>query len=153
MGKVKKPKTKKLNRNETAVNQMRIQKVKEVAFGKQIAVTNKKNDYIKNLINGRYYLARCNMLAVQIQKGEIKESIDGCLKSEEYMRSEYALMKMQAITSMRSSHFAKKYLIEDFKLTFEEVEAIEYLYDYMEDLSNKLLKSSGFYRFKYFICK
>ena len=98
---------------------------KEIAFGVQVTLANKKNDYIKNLINGRYFLARCNMLAVQIQNKEIKEDIDGCLKTEEYMRAEYALMKMQAIMSMRNAHFAKQDLFKDFKLTEEDVYALE----------------------------
>ena len=55
---------------------------KEIAFGVQVTLSNKKNDYIKNLINGRYFLARCNMLATQIQNKEIKEDLDGCLKTE-----------------------------------------------------------------------
>ena len=98
---------------------------KEVAFGMQLRLTNKKNDYIRNIINGRYYLTRCNMIAVQIQNKEIKEDIDGCLKSEEYMRAEYALTKMQAIMSMRDAHFAKQDLFNDFKLKEEDISAIE----------------------------
>ena len=98
---------------------------KEIAFGMQLRLANKKNDYIRNIINGRYYLARCNMIAVQIQSKDIKEDIDGCLKSEEFLRAEYALQKMQAIMSMRSAHFAKQDLIKDFKLKKEDLLAIE----------------------------
>ena len=98
---------------------------KEVTFGMQVRLANLKNNYIRNIVNGRYHLARCNMLAVQIQNKEIKESIDGCLKSEEFLRAEYALQKMQAIMSMRNVHFAKQELIKDFKLTKEDILAIE----------------------------
>ena len=98
---------------------------KEIAFGMQMRLANKKNDYIRNIINGRYYLARCNMIAVQIQTKKIKEDIDGCLKSEEFMRTEYALQKMQAIMSMRNAHFAKKDLNEDFKFKEEDIVALE----------------------------
>ncbi len=98
---------------------------KEIAFGMQMRLSNKKNDYIRNIINGRYYLARCNMIAVQIQGGKIKETIDGCLKSEEYMRAEYALMKMQAIMGMRNAHFAKQELFKDFKLKEEDILTFE----------------------------
>ena len=98
---------------------------KEIAFGMQMRLSNKKNDYIRNLINGRYYLARCNMIAVQIQSKKIIENIDGCLKSEEFLRAEYALQKMQAIMSMRNVHFAKQELIKDFKLTKEDLLVIE----------------------------
>ena len=98
---------------------------KEIAFGMQLRLANKKNDYIRNIINGRYYLARCNMIAVQIQNKDIKEDIDGCLKSEEFLRAEYALQKMQAIMSMRNAHFAKQELFADFKLKEEDILAIE----------------------------
>ena len=98
---------------------------KEIAFGMQLRLANKKNDYIRNIINGRYYLARCNMIAVQIQSKDIKEDIDGCLKSEEFLRAEYALQKMQAIMSMRNAHFAKQELFSDFKLKEEDISAIE----------------------------
>ncbi len=101
------------------------QEQREIAFGMRMRLANKKNDYIKNLLNGRYYLTRMNMMAVQIQSGEIKENIDGCLKSMEFMRSEYALMKMQAIMGMRNAHFAKQELFKDFKLTQEDIGAIE----------------------------
>lgn len=98
---------------------------KEIAFGMQLNLANKKNDYIRNIINGRYFLARCNMIAVQVQTKEIKENIDGCLKSEEFLRAEYALQKMQAIMSMRNAHFAKQDLFEEFKLIEEDILEIE----------------------------
>jgi len=98
---------------------------KEIAFGMQIQLVNKKNDYIRNLLNGRYFLARCNMIAEQLIAKEIKESIDGCPKTEDFLRSEYALQKMQAIMSMRNAHFAKKDLMNDFKLTEEAIAALE----------------------------
>jgi len=98
---------------------------KEIAFGMQLRLANKKSDYIRNIINGRYFLARCNMIAVQIQSKDIKEDIDGCLKSEEFLRAEYALQKMQAIMSMRNAHFAKQELFSDFKLKEEDIQAIE----------------------------
>lgn len=98
---------------------------KELAFGIRLRLANKKLDYIRNIINGRYYFARCNMIAEQLIKNDIKESLDGCPKTEEYMRAEYALQKMQAIMSMRNAHFAKKDLIEDFNLTEKDIEEIE----------------------------
>ena len=98
---------------------------REIAFGYNLHLVQKSNEYIKNLINGRYFLARSNMIAVQIQSGKIKEKIDGCPKSEEFMRAEYAHQKMQAITSMRSAHFAKVDLMKEFKLIKEDIEAIE----------------------------
>ena len=98
---------------------------KEIAFGVRMRLANQKSNYIRNIINGRYYLARCNMIAVQIQSKKIQENIDGCLKSEEFLRAEYALQKMQAIMSMRSAHFAKQELFADFKLKEEDILEIE----------------------------
>ncbi len=122
----KKIKVPKETRDESARRKIRekIEK-KEVAYGVQMATANKKSDYIRNIINGRYFLARSNMIAVQIQNKKIKESIDGCLKSEEYMRSEYALQKMQAIMSMRNAHFAKETLFKEFKLTEKDIQDLE----------------------------
>ena len=98
--------------------------IKEMAFGMQMEITKMKNDYIRNVINGRYFLARCNMIAVQVQNKAVRESIDGCPKTLELMRTEYAMQKMQAIISMRNAHFAKKDLLER-KFTEEDIVAIE----------------------------
>lgn len=99
--------------------------LREKLYGQQLALANKKMDYIRNLINGRYYLSRCNMMAEQLLAKDIKENIDGCPKTEEYMKSEYALMKMQAIASLRNAHFAKQNLLKEFKLTEEQIIEIE----------------------------
>ena len=93
--------------------------------GMKMSLAKAKNDYIRSTINGRYFLARTNMIAEQIQKKDIIEKIDGCTKTEEYMRAEYALQKMQAIIEMRNSHFAKKELKDDFKLNNDDIYAIE----------------------------
>ena len=98
---------------------------KNKAYGTQMVIANKKSDYIRNIINGRYFMARCNMMAVQIQTKEIQEKIDGCIKSEEYMRAEYVLMKMQAIMGMRNAHFAKETLTKEYKLSEKDILAIE----------------------------
>lgn len=98
---------------------------KEIEFGIQLRLTNKKQEYIKNIINARYYLSRCNMMADQLLCKNIKEVIDGCLKTEDLMKTEYALMKMQAINSMRTAHFAKQDLFKDFKLTEKDINALE----------------------------
>jgi len=100
------------------------EQMKEIAFGMQMKISNMKNNYIKNIINGRYFLARSNMIAVQVQNNEIKENIDGCEKTMELMRTEYALQKMQAIMSMRNAHFSKKDLFEE-GFTPEDINAIE----------------------------
>lgn len=96
-----------------------------ISFGLKLRLASKKQEYIRNLINGRYFMARCNMIAVQIQSKKIVEIIDGCPKSEEFMRAEYAHQKMQAITSMRGAHFSKQDLFKEFKLKEEDILAIE----------------------------
>ena len=93
--------------------------------GMRTSLIQKKNQYIRETINGRYYLARTNMIAEQIHAGKILEKIDGCPKTEELMRTEYGLMKMQAIMAMRNAHFAKVALKTEFKLTEEDIYAIE----------------------------
>ncbi len=99
--------------------------IKEIAFGMQVRLANLKNNYIRNIVNARYHLARCNMIAVQIQNKKIKENIDGCLKSEEFIRAEYAHQKIQAIMDMRNAHFAKQEMFKDFKLKEEDIQALE----------------------------
>lgn len=93
--------------------------------GMKMELAKSKNDYIRATVNGRYFLARTNMIAEQIHAKDIKENIDGCPKSEEFMRAEYAHQKMQAISDMRNAHFAKKELKETFKLKEEDIYAIE----------------------------
>ena len=96
-----------------------------LAHGMKMSLAKVKNEYIRHTINGRYFLARTNMIAEQICKKDIIEKIDGCTKTEEYMRAEYALQKMQAINEMRNSHFAKEELKKDFKLNDDDIFAIE----------------------------
>ena len=101
-----------------------------LGHGMKMSLAKAKNDYIRHTVNGRYFLARTNMIAEQIISEDIKENIDGCTKTEEYMRAEYALQKMQAIMEMRNAYFSKKELKNDFKLNDDDVYAIE------EDLYN-----------------
>lgn len=96
-----------------------VRKAESIAFGAA------KNKYIRNIINARYFFERTNMIAEQINNGKIIENIDGCTKPEAFMRSEYALQKMQAITEMRNAHFAKLDLAKDFKFTDEDIQALE----------------------------
>ena len=84
-----------------------------------------KNTYIGAIINGRYFLARCNLMAGQIHSGKIVENIDGCPKDEEYMRAEYAMFKLSAIKRMREAYFAKRDLMTEFKLTEKDIHEIE----------------------------
>jgi hypothetical protein len=101
------------------------EKKKEIPYHIQIEIVMRKNEYITNLLNGNYFLARYNMMVEQLNKNEIIEKIDGILKSRELMVAESSLMKMQAIKSMRNAFFAKKDLKEKYKLTDEDIKKIE----------------------------
>ena len=98
--------------------------------GMKMSLAKTKNDYLRATVNGRYFLARTNMIAEQIITKDIKESIDGCPKTEDFMRAEYAHQKMAAMGEMRNAHFAKKELKDDHKLNDDDIYAIE------EDLYN-----------------
>lgn len=116
-------------------------KAKELSYAKKLQFANAKSEYIDNVVNSRYYLARYNMLAEQIQKKVILEKIDGLTKSFEYAFAEMGLMKVQAIKSSRNTFFGRKELMEKWGLTDEDVKAVELDYydgkilreDYDED--------------------
>lgn len=103
----------------------RKQEAGEHSFNVQVQVARANNDYIKNTLNGYYYLARYNMIVEQINNKAIKEKIDGCPKSEDYMRAECALMKMQAIMGFRSASFAKEDLLKKLGCTEKDIIALE----------------------------
>lgn len=105
-------------------NKTNIEK-KEIAYGVRLRRVNKKNDYITNLINGRYYLARYNIMVKQIIAKDIVETIDGAPKTLEFMVAEAALIRMQAIKSLRTAHFSKLELKKDFGLTDDAITRID----------------------------
>jgi len=123
-GKNKKVKVEKKNRNEVAVEKMK-KELEGNQYHKRMKLIQTENEYISNLMTGRFHVARCNMIAEQINSGNIKENVDGCPKSEEYMRCEYALSKKSAIKSFRDAHFAKKELMEEFGVTEKEISEVE----------------------------
>lgn len=104
--------------------------VKEIAFGKRLVFIKDKNDYVTNLINGRYFLTRYNMMIEQIQTGKIVEVIDGCPKTKEFLFAEAVLMKSRALKSHSLAYHGKNDLMKDHGLTEEDMSAIESdLYD------------------------
>ena len=119
----------------------------------KVQIVQLSNEYIKNLLNGRYFLARQNMLANQLNDDKIEEKIDGCLKSKEYMKAECALMKMQAIMSFRNASFGKEQLkkygcsekeIADAEKDYYEGKIIREVYDevYKKGHKAKFVKDS-----------
>lgn len=93
-----------------------------MAYTKHCELIQKKNEFMANLIPGRYYLARCNMIAEQLNKNDVQEKIDGFAKTEELMKAEYGMMRLQAITRMRNAHFAKKELMDKFGVSEIEID-------------------------------
>jgi hypothetical protein len=82
-------------------------------------------DYLRNKLNGNYYIARCNMMADQIISGKIDEKIDGTPKTKDLMVAEYALMKMQGINAMSAASSIKKDMAKNFKITDADLIALE----------------------------
>lgn len=98
---------------------------KEIAYGVKLRRANKKDEYIRNTINGRYFLGRYNMMAQQLIDKRIVETIDGAPKTKEFMIGETALIKMQAIMSLRTAHFSKLELKKDFGMTDQDITDFE----------------------------
>jgi len=125
MGK-KKVKMKKPSRDEMArIKAINDMNRKEKEHGQLVQIAKFRNDYITELVNGRYFLERSNMIANQLNSSMIYENIDGCPKTPEFMRAEYAHQKLQAIKSMRNSFFAKQELLNRFNHTPEEIADLE----------------------------
>lgn len=98
---------------------------KEIAYGVKLRRANKKDEYIRNTINGRYFLGRYNMMAQQLIDKKIVETVDGAPKTKEFMIGETALIKMQAIMSLRTAHFANLELKKDFAMTDKDISDLE----------------------------
>lgn len=98
---------------------------REKAYARQLDLARIKMEYITALTDGRYFLARANMIAEQLHSGEILEKIDGCPKSREYMEAEYAITKRSAITKLRAAHFAKQDLFKIYNLKEEDILALQ----------------------------
>jgi len=109
----------------TEIARIKAQEKREKSHAIRVQIVKIRNDYVTNLVNGRYFLERCNMIAEQLISGKILESIDGCPKPFAFMRAEYAHQKIQALKSMRNAHFAKVDLIEKFEHTKEDITALE----------------------------
>jgi len=99
--------------------------LKEIAYGKRMVLIKSKNDYFTNLTNARFFLARYNMMIEQIAAEDIKETVDGCPKTPEYLMAEAIIFKRQALAAFREAHFGVADLKNDFGLTDEDIQGIE----------------------------
>lgn len=88
------------------------------------------HSYIQNKVKAALYMARCNMLARNIEvlekklPDEMLECVDNVPKTLEYLRAEYAQFKVSAVSVARQAHFDK----EDLKklgCSDEDIRAIE----------------------------
>jgi len=110
-------------------------KSKEHGYGKSLEVARMKMMFVKEHFNANYYTARCNMMAKQIDSGDIVERIDECKKTKDLMVYEYALMKMQAINAKRNAFFQKEDLIK--KHGVSEQDLLDLIEDYVSGPINR----------------
>lgn len=68
--------------------------------------------YTEKMINARFYLARANMMAVQIKGEKIYEKIEGVIKPKELFIAEYGVQRMMAIRLFRQAYFIKGDLLK-----------------------------------------
>lgn len=84
------------------------------------------NELIPAQKKGEYYIARSNMLAEQIETGEVEETVDGKKKTKEYLIAEYRMTKISAVQCMRMAAFHRQdilnlgYTDEDIKEAYIE---------------------------------
>ncbi len=114
-----------VDRNKEAIKKVRESQADQLA--QKRVILRYKNDYIGNLVNGRYFQERCNMIAEQINSGKILETVDGAPKPKDYLIAEYNLTKIRAITALRNANGIKRDLLERLKLDPKEIEE---LHDY-----------------------
>lgn len=102
----------------------------KISYTKKLVFVKLKEDFITNRVNGRYFLERYNMMAEQIQSENIKEKIDGCIKTMDYMKAEAVMTKRQAFNAFRNAHFGEVELKKKHGLTDKDITEIEVdLYD------------------------
>lgn len=95
----------------------------ELSKSRKKQVIQEKNVLIDNWVNAKYFLARYNMLADQLN-GKIIETCDGATKTKEFLMSEMMLMKVRAIKSHRNAFFNAKEL-RNYGLTTEDIEIVK----------------------------
>ena len=86
------------------------------------------NSYVSAKAKGLYFLARCNMIAEQLNSGTITEMVDGRTKTKEYMNAEFLMSRISAIQALRQASFDKKDMIEIAKMTDEDIKEVEEYY-------------------------
>jgi len=85
-------------------------------------------NYVVNRLKAEFYVARCNMLAEQLDSG-IVELVDGCKKSREYVVAEYFLSKHSAVQCMAQLKVSE---VELLKLGTSIEQVKEYFNNYLK---------------------
>lgn len=126
-----KKKVQKKNRNDLALEDFKEKHAKKQeksmegqAYAKKNEQIRTENEFVTELMQGRYFLARANMMVDQLNSGKITELIDGTPKTQEVLQCEFAMTKKQAMTRFRNAHFAKEDLKSQYKLSEEDIDAI-----------------------------
>lgn len=83
------------------------QRQAELTYAQKLERVRLENQYVQNLANAHYHIARCNMIAVQLESKKVAETIDGAPKTEELLLAEYRRTKISASTCYRNAYFAK----------------------------------------------
>jgi len=81
--------------------------------------------YLTNKFNAEYTVAKINVVAEQLESGNITQTFDGILKTKEMLMVEYKSLKKAALSMAREVFFTKQRLIEEFGYTEEKLEEIE----------------------------
>ena len=99
-------------------------KDKNVMGQRDAEIVRLKNLLITVWVHKQYYTARCNMIVKQVD-GDRFETVDGVLKSKEYIYAEYLMMKLKAMDKTRELYFLEKRLTEDYKVAPENIELLK----------------------------
>jgi len=79
---------------------------KEDEYTKKLKVIGLYDQYVTNMVNARYFAARCNMIVKQLNgEEELIERVDDKPKSKEFLEAEFFLTKFRAYRAYRDAYF------------------------------------------------
>lgn len=118
----------KLNKNAITSQSVK-KKIEKDSKLRDMEIAHLKLIYVSNYVKGNYFFAICNKLAKMIKTETFIGDSMGIPRDEELAKAEYTLHKKSAIDLHREAFFAKKTLMEEYKISKEEIE--EKLNDYI----------------------
>ena len=125
---------------------------------KKVTLIRDKESYLTNLCNARFFHARVNMLIDQLDaydkvkkdKMGIIETVDGVMKSKDYLTWEMLMAKLRARRSYMDAFFGKQELLKQ-GMTVKDISNLEKDYfegtirrDSYDDSMDKRKESAGF---------